>query len=325
MLLAVATGLLGAVAGRYFKAQRHYQAACRALDRCDYDRARDHLALCLAAWPASGEKHLLAARVARRSGAFDDAQRHLDLCQQFGDFKDAVVLEHMLLRAEHGDVARVEERLRVLVEQHHPDTQLILEALTAGFRRIAQLARTQEYLELWLQHAPDDVQALEWRAGVNSHLDKEEEALAEYQHLMDLVPDHDLRRLKLAETLSRLGRCREAAAQFECVLRRQPDNADAIVGLARCRHDAHQLGQAQQLLEALLEKQPDQVAALLERARLGMRRGDLATAEKSLRRAVQLAPQDKEASYLLDVCLQPRDRSQSPPALAGAAPESHSP
>jgi thioredoxin-like negative regulator of GroEL len=319
VLLTLLAGLLGAGAGRYFKARRHFQAARQALAELDYAAARNHLDRCLEAWPGDGETYLLAARAARRSAAFHEAEQLLEQGRRFSGFEDAMDLEGLLVRAERGDAQRLESRFRTLVDHQHPATPLICEALVAGFRKGRNLDGMKAYLARWLKCTPNDRQALEWQAEMDSHLEPAQ-ALAGYRRLTELVPGHDAYRLKFADALGQVGQSWNAAAQYECVLRRQPDNPDALLGLARCREEAHRLEEAQQLLNTLLRKQPEHVAALVGQGRLALRTGAVAAAEEALRRALMKAPQDADAAYLVQVCLQAREHSSLPPTPSRTGP-----
>src|SRR5947199_372778 len=84
--------------------------------------------------PMDADALLLAARAARRARAYDEAQRALEKYQQVRGLDDAGSLEELLLSAER-DVEQVVDACRQYVERGHPDTPLILEALTRGYLR----------------------------------------------------------------------------------------------------------------------------------------------------------------------------------------------
>ncbi len=101
--LALSAGV-GYLVYRQVSAGQHRRAAEQALAQGELAQARAHLALCLEVWPNSGEVHFLAARAARRDGAYDEALRHLDAGRRLGWSPDALALEHVLLRAQRGDL-----------------------------------------------------------------------------------------------------------------------------------------------------------------------------------------------------------------------------
>src|SRR5262249_34665266 len=77
-------------------------AADKAIARRDYPRARTHLEKYLKVRPDSAAVHLLAARTARRAGAYDQAERHLKECERLKGQADAVKLERTLLAFQRG-------------------------------------------------------------------------------------------------------------------------------------------------------------------------------------------------------------------------------
>src|SRR5690348_1534543 len=77
--MLVVAGILG---GPHLWAWYHLSAGRSALERYQTAEARGHLDKCLAVWPSSAEANFLAARAARRAGAFPEAERHLDECRR---------------------------------------------------------------------------------------------------------------------------------------------------------------------------------------------------------------------------------------------------
>src|SRR5262249_25261590 len=160
----------------------------------------------------------------RRTGAYDDAERHLKECRQLGWPAEEIYLEHNLARAQRGDVAEVEDQLLGFVETGHPESLLILEALCQGFIQTYRLSLAIRCLDLWLERRPNDVQALLWRGEVKQLRSNTEEALADYRRVVELEPDRDFARLRLAELLASEHQPAEAAPHFERLRQRQPDN-----------------------------------------------------------------------------------------------------
>src|SRR5262249_42226540 len=150
LLALILLGLLGLgvyVVGWSLWAEYHFQAArrelatLRDLDRRVLTRVRAHLALCLEVWPRSAETHFLAARTARRAGAYGAAEQHLTQCQQLQWPAEAVTLERAMLSAQLGELApAVEEYLLSGISKQDPDVLLILEALTQGYLMTYRLA-----------------------------------------------------------------------------------------------------------------------------------------------------------------------------------------
>jgi len=157
LLGLVTAGLAPAIP--HLHAWYHFRAARSDLQRYHNPQAVRHLQACLHVWPADADALLLAARAARRARAYEQAERCLEKYQQVRGLDEAGSFEQLLLSAERG-VDSVADRCRHHVEQDHPDTPLILEALTRGYLRQYQLPEARLCLDLWLQRQPDNPQAL---------------------------------------------------------------------------------------------------------------------------------------------------------------------
>jgi tetratricopeptide (TPR) repeat protein len=307
MLVAVVALALSAGVGylvyRQVSAGQHRRAAEQALAQGELSQARAHLALCLEVWPNSGEIHFLAARAARRDGAYDEALRHLDACQRLGWPAEAIELERALLAAEQGQPNSVEGYLLACVHKDHPDAVLILEALARGYLKSFQLMRALECLDLWLYRQPDAVQALVWRGEVLEHLDRFDAALDDLRRAVRLAPEHEDARLRLARLLARARQPEEALPHYEYLYEHRPGDGEVLLGLASCQRRAGNREDARQMLDLLLTVQPGNAQALSERGQLALEADQPAEAEKWLRRAVAVAPYEREAVYALSQCL----------------------
>ncbi|HLJ97268.1 MAG TPA: tetratricopeptide repeat protein [Gemmataceae bacterium] len=309
LLAVIGTGVT--IAGWQGWAWYHYRAALRALERRDLSLAQAQLNSCLKVWPTSAEVHLLAARTARRIGAYDDAELHLKECQLLGWPIEELSLERDLALAQRGDLAEVEEKLVRFAEHDHPDRFLILEALAQGYIKTYRLSQALHCLELWLKRRPNDVQALVWRAEVEQLRSSTSEALADYRRVVALEPERDQARLRLAELLATEHQPAEAVSHFEHLRQRQPTNPGVLLGLARCRHLLGESTEAARLLDTLLERSPDDATALGERGRLFLEIGQFGEAERWLRRAADRAPYDRDIVYPLYLCLQQSGKSEA--------------
>jgi tetratricopeptide (TPR) repeat protein len=309
MMLAIGLGSLSAV--RHLRAWGHWRDAQRALERHDLAAAREHLDRALEIWPDSASTHFQAARTARRMGLYDEAKVHLIRCEQLRWHADSIKLEFELARAQRGDLAGLEEKLLADVDQGHPDSVLILEALCRGYMGDYLLAsKALRCLNQWLDRDPEAVQGLLWRGQLRCAFHDYVGGLADYKGALELDPDNDDIRLRLAEAWLEALAPAEAVNHFEHVLVRQPENPAALLGLARCRRELSQTDQANQLLDTLLRLEPQNAAALRERSSLALNAGQSAQAERWLRRAVHLDPYDETTNLLLSECLLRLDRER---------------
>jgi tetratricopeptide (TPR) repeat protein len=321
--LSLAAALVGPLAlgvmaiSRAVRAELYYRAAERALEQSNHARrqanlalARENLAACLELRPGSGGLHLLAARAARRSGAYDDAARHLRRAQELDWAEEELRLEWDLLRAQQGELDPVESRLLSFLHDDPPEKPLVLEALAQGYLRTYQLLRALDCLDRWLEVQPDNPQALVWRGQTRLLLGLSGEALEDYQRAVALDPEEDEAREKLAQLLLARHRAQEALPHFARWLERQPDSREALLGSARCEIELGCRNEAIAQLDSLLALEPSYAAALAERGRLALEAGQTVEAEKWLRRAYELAPFERETVYNLQRCLQTRGQPE---------------
>jgi tetratricopeptide (TPR) repeat protein len=258
----------------------------------------------LKVWCWSPETHLLAARAARQARAFDQAESYLRACRQLEGSPDAIDLEFKLLKAQRGELTQVEGHLVGLVLQDHPDTISILEVLTPAYLQSYQLANAQQCVKRWLARAPDSVPGLLLAAQVFERLLNHAEALTCYRRIVELEPDNDDARLRLAGLLTHGHHPQEALDHFECLRAKHGNVLPVLLGLARCRHAMNQPEEARRLLDVLLAEHPRNWAALGERGRLALEFESPATAEKWFRQAVDVMPFEKDVNYGLYQCLE---------------------
>ena len=301
LLVVVTAGIAPAIPS--IQVWYHFRAARAALQRYHNPEAIRHLQACLQLRPMDADALLLAARAARRARAYDEAQRALEKYQQVRGLDDAGSLEELLLSAER-DVEQVADVCRHYVERGHPDTPLILEALTRGYLRQYRLGEARFCLDRWLEREPENPQAncLEGQL----HLDYEQTralAVETFRHAVQLDPDHEEARLGLAVALLETKNFVEAAEQLEDLLKRQPDNLRVQVGLAECREAVGDGAEALQLVDRVLAQQPQFLPALTLRGRLLTNQGQYAAAEGWLRQALRQNPGDHQACYDLILCL----------------------
>jgi tetratricopeptide (TPR) repeat protein len=314
-LLAAVTLALFGVAGLLLvphgRGLYHFRAAERANARWDFDEARSHLAVCLEVWPESAPTRLLAARTARRANRLDEAERHLVRLQAAHGSSDQTAREWALLSAERGELDRVEDYLKSTVAPDDPDAPLVLEALARGYLLTDRLGSLLECTQLWLQVRPGDTHALFFRGLAWERLGHAGEAIPAYREAVAADPDNAEAQLHLGELLlTGTQGAAEALEHFERAQARRPSDVAARLGRARCHKALGNTAVARDLLDALLAEHPDNARALAERGRLALDENDAACAEARLRRAVALAPDDREALHGLIRALWMEDKQQ---------------
>jgi tetratricopeptide (TPR) repeat protein len=307
--LWVAVVLVGLVAAAgawvwpHLQACYHFRAAHTELQRYHTPQAVRHLQVCLRVWPRDPDVLLLAARAARRARSYAEAEHLLEMYQQIRGLDNALTLEQLLLSAERR-VDQVAELCWRHVEEGHPDTPLILEALTRGYLRQYRLVEARRCLDHWLQSQPDNPQAL-CLEGL-FHLDyghARSAAEASYRRAVQVDSDNEEARQGLAVALLDGRNYAEAAEHLEYLRRCQPDNLSVQVGLAECRDAVGDEDEAVRLVDGVLARQPEFAPAAALRGRLALKGGQPAEAEAWLRQAVIRNPIDHRARYNLILAL----------------------
>jgi tetratricopeptide (TPR) repeat protein len=302
LVLLTLAGAGAALAGVEGWALYHFRAARLAVERYHNLEAQEHLAACLHVWPHDTATLLLAARTARRMGAFDEAEVLLDRCRDRTGNED-LALERLLLQTMRGDVDGAGKVCRDLVEKDHPATPLVLEALAYGFMNMYRVQEAAFVLHVWLERQPDNTQALVLQGVLFANGGRHDDATATFAHVLELDPQHDEARLRLANLLVDLGHARDALPHLEYLRRRQPDSMELQVTLARCRDLLGEQEEAEKILDDVLARQPDYPAALAERGKLALRDGQMADAERLLRDAAARQPGDYQLHYRLYLVL----------------------
>jgi tetratricopeptide (TPR) repeat protein len=306
-----AIGLGGFVAWSHVWGAHRLREARHELGRRHLTRAREHLEFALRVWPRDGEVRLLAARVARCAGRFDEADEHLKAYREAAGDTEALRLERALLRAHRGQMdPSLDEYLHTAVRNGHPDTPFILEALGHGYFRIFRYPQAYLCFETWQQRQPELAEpwlqlGLLWERKVQF-----DEAEKYYRRAVERDPDHFEARARLAEFLLANGKAAEAAEHFQRLHDLEPQNTGVLLGLAKARLGLGQIDAGRQALDRLLALEPQNAAALVERGRVALQAYRLAEAEESLRRAVTLDPLDGQACYQLSLCLRAQGHAQ---------------
>jgi tetratricopeptide (TPR) repeat protein len=315
-LLAALAGVVvlaaAGLAGTKLYADARLRAARQAWEEERHAAAGAHVEACLRVWPRSSEAHLLAARIARGAGDYPEAERHLNECRRLlGTSSEAVQLEWLLLRVQGGEADELAAGLWRTVEQDHPDSDLILEALARTYMRDLRLGPALACLDRWLKRSPGTARALDWRGWVLEKMQNEEEARRAYEQALALQPGRHAVRRRLVQMLLGLNRTGEARAHLDYLRGHRGEHEDDQLDWARLHVLEGNLGQARQELEAFLRRHPDDPAALAQRGKLALARSRPAEAERYLRQAEKLAPAEADVLYQLERCLRQQPGRQS--------------
>ncbi|MBI1918422.1 MAG: tetratricopeptide repeat protein [Planctomycetes bacterium] len=314
LLLAVLLGMGGlAVAGVHGWAWYHFFKGRADLERYHAKDALDHFNKCLKVWPGSADVHFLASRAARREAAEEHhedkeaaeqslaaAEEHLRECQRLrGGASEETAFEWALLHASAGDLPSTEPFLRQRLREQPQDAPLVLEALAEGYLRMYRILDALGCLDQWLHDDPDNVRALLLKGNLFWQVKAPLKAIPEYRRVLELDAEQHEVRWRLARCLLDVGRNDEALTLLEQVRKRRPDDPEVLVRIARCQNLLGRSPQARELLDAVLAREPDNGAALRTRGEIALLKGDIEDAERWLRRAVRVLPDDYQTNWAL--------------------------
>src|SRR3954469_2641286 len=152
--LLTLVGLIAGGAALLCWTDYHLRQARRAVEQGHNAVAARHLQACRRFRPDHPEALLLSAAVARRSGAWEQAEALLDRYWKLRGDDDALVCERLLLRATRGEVEEVQPLLEARIEREETSAPTAREALVAGLLYRYRLSEAGEQINRWLQHDP---------------------------------------------------------------------------------------------------------------------------------------------------------------------------
>jgi Flp pilus assembly protein TadD len=190
------------------------------------------------------------------------------------------------------------------LEEHHPQSEQIFEALAMGCVQNYELDRAQFWMTELLEKWPKNGIGRLLRAQTIDTRGNREKALALLIDLVKDYPKYVRPRTSLADMLFKSRRYREAAIEYAILLEQQPGTIVPLLGLASSYDRMGDLDKARPLMRQLEEQYPDDSAAVLECGRFALVEKRTADAERFLRRAAELTPNDNEVHRQLGMCLE---------------------
>lgn len=275
----------------------HRRSLDSALARRDFNQAQLSLEKCLRGAPHSPELHLQAARLARRLGNLDAAQRHLKRSLADEKLRDFVRLEQCLLEIQKGEFAN-SQQLDDYAREYpdSPEAMLIEEAQIRGSIAALDIPRAQAYLAKWLEHrlsTADQVQALNWRATASLLTRDAEQASTCFREAVKLDPTNREALLALSQILADSDP-NQAAEHLRTLRGSYPPDAEILYQQAFVERNLGQLEAAARTLDELLTLAPNHVEGLVLHGRIALDRQQAETAGDWLRRAESLEPKHRE-------------------------------
>jgi Tfp pilus assembly protein PilF len=294
--------------------------ARKEIERREFVRASGLLDKHLDKYPSDAEALLLAARTARRQGAFYKSREYLRGYQDNGGEAEVVNLEGRLRLVQSGNLREVDSLLQLSENQPNlHDRAYILEAIIQGIildfsarekngevivdgPEIARVDRALlAYTKLPLGSA--DLAEGHLRSGtVSLKIHRHENAARDLRRAVELAPDRFEARYLLVTTIAQESP-RESVAHLEILCRMQPENFDVKYSRATVYRSLGETRKSTELFDELLASAPEHVELLLERASVDLDAGNGAPAEPLLRRALALSPHHTGVHLCLSKCL----------------------
>jgi predicted Zn-dependent protease len=293
--LIVAVGLAAGFTHLWF--EHHLRAAQVAVDRGHNTEAIRHLVACRKVRPAHPEVLILMARVAFRTGQPDKAERILDeYWAEHGD-DESLVFERLRLRAARGELETAAPALIARIRADGPDTAAAREALVTGLINRFRWAEAILAIEDWLAHDPDNTTALLLRGKLDEQKAVTDLAAASYRRVLEIDPDHDEARLRLATVLLQGFYGEEALGHLERLRERLPDNPEVAYQRVVALGLQGRTAEAREALDALLREYPTHAGALAERGKYAALDRDDAAAADYFGRSIRLDPGNLAARH----------------------------
>jgi Flp pilus assembly protein TadD len=277
----------------------------KAVEEYNFAEARRRLSRCIRLQPREPELRLLAARTARREGDLDSAREELHIARELvGESSPAGTLELALLTAGQGHVHDVVDALIERLEEHHPQSEQILEALAVGCVQNYELHRALFWIGELLEKWPKNGIGRLLRAQTIDTYGNREKALALLADLIKDYPKYVQARTALADMLCKSRRYREAAIEYAALLEQCPGTVIPLLGLASAYDRMGEIDKARPLMRQLEVQYPDHSGVTLECGRFALVDKRPEDAERLLRRAAELTPSNNEVHRHLAMCLE---------------------
>ena len=192
------------------------------------------------------------------------------------------------LRAGHPD-----EAVRLLTVGSGPPGGPVELRLYAEAMRTIDAERSREAWTRVLDSSPGDPEALFFLGDIDREAGRFDAAIANFEAALGAAPDHPALLNNLGLALEDVGRLEDAARRFERTLAVVPDDLNAVANLAQNRYRQRRYADAIPLFDRVIGRMGAQtpVEIWANRGAALFFLGDNPAAEKSLVRALQIAPE----------------------------------
>jgi predicted Zn-dependent protease len=236
---------------------------------------------------------------------------------------DAADRRQGLALAKQGRFADAEPFLRRVVERHDNDLEVV-RALALGYVAADDASNAEGFLTRWCELRPDQSQPFEQRMALEIRMKWLEQAIADGRHVLELAPERDDLRQKVAGWLMEDGLFTEAEQECRRCLEQRPTHPELVYLLAQIYHKQGRIAEATPLADSLLRAFPKEPNLRLLRAMLHYDAGQPDQAVPLLREVLARQPAHETAQYYLGLALARVGKKEEarqllgPPRLRGA-------
>lgn len=303
LILVVLGGILGFRMIQWGRARFHFGRAEQALVDYDFGGARRELAILLTIDPENAAGWLLAAQASRREGDLDEAKKASRKYRAIAGITPEGRLEESLQDVQLGNIEENVQDLLAKADAGHPATEQIFEALTVGSVQVYFFDRAVFWLNYLLGQYPKNPIGRLTRARIDTVLGKRERAMEMLQGLLQDFPGNVKAKLLLAGLYFSSQDFVRAAQEYGELHKADPENTSAALGLIRSQVRLGKTEEAKELAKVLEDKFSSSSDALMEAGRFALGENRVADAERLLRKAQEISPNDPELLYQLGNCL----------------------
>lgn len=249
------------------------------------------------------------ARNARRCDDYALAERLLAACWRLPFLADAIALEEQLQAVQQGSL-RDGSRLSDDVSTRTQTGRLQLEALAKGKLATFDWEGALTLANSLIEHDASAPKPYWIRGLARVEMQQEMLALKDLEKSLAIDPeDFEIQRA-YAGLLYQLGYAHKANECYRVLNEKRPDDLRVMLAWASCLQDLSQCEEAKKIVDTLLDWYPDSVDGLLERSRIALRQQDFDSAERSLRKAIEICPEHLNAQQILRTVIRNQNREE---------------
>lgn len=272
--------------GRQLRARREHQAASWWLDLAGPWTFR-----------RADELTLERARVHRRLGELDEAERLLARARELQADPDQLEREQLILKAQRRDFTKVSRHWTRLFQNSADDGPEISKAYVEWCLSQLRLQSALRVLDAWALDFSQDPDPHFLRAQVFQHLLRWSDATDELRVALELDPDRNDIRLQLGRTLMRQMQLDEARRLLAECFEQSPAHLQAALAYTDCLIRLGRIKDARDVIERALPAHPDSAQALHVVGKLELMERHPRQAAKLLEKAWRLKPEDHTIRY----------------------------